>query len=193
MATAEILDAELTPTKAEVASAHSPLTAVDGSYRAVDADNVVGIEVLVGKDAEGNQAQVGLTYRPADQALDTELTRLAHSTLGERSVAYLTDDPVGVREIIRLILSGDSGADFSNGAPLFSVRGNGLTPEATVADVEIEESNGWTSFGSVVVDGQPHRYEMRIQRVIHGPTADNDALALVREDNATLIRLEVWR
>lgn len=194
MPTAEIYDAELNPTKDEVAASHSRILAVDGSYRAVDPDNVVGIEVLVGKDADGNLAQLGLSYRPADRALDTELLRMQHSELGERSVAYLTDDAVAVREIMRIILAGSHGADFDNGEPIFDVHGNGQTPEATVSEVEIQESNGWTSIGTTKIDGENHGFQLRIQKVVQEQSAaDEEELALVKEGGATLMRLEVWR
>ncbi|WP_342318357.1 CG0192 family protein [Corynebacterium mayonis] len=193
MATAEIYDADLNPTKDEVAAKYSKITKVKGSYRAVDPDDVVGIEVLVGNDGDGNLCQLGLSYRPANRGLDTELLRMQHSELGERSVAYLTDDAVAVRELIRMIVTGDKGADYNNGEPIFLVKGNGKTPDTSVDNVLIDESNGWTSIGTVDIDGEPHRYQLRLTKRIHGQTCDDDELALEREDGATLVRLEVWR
>ncbi|GEM_PF-2157300 len=50
MTTANIYsDAELHPTKDEFAAQFSTLQQVDGSYRACDRDDKVGIEVLVGQ------------------------------------------------------------------------------------------------------------------------------------------------
>ncbi len=193
MATAKIYDADLNPTKDEVAAQYSKIQKVDGSYRAVDPDNVVGIEVVVGNDADGNLAQLGLSYRPAEEALDTELLRMQHSELGERSVAYLTDDAVAVREIIRMILTGEHGADFDNGEPIFDVRGNGGTPDADVSNVEIDESNGWTSIGTLDIDGENHQFQLRLLKNIQEQTADADELALVKDGDAALMRLEVWR
>ena len=193
MATAEVYDADLNPTKDEVANTFSRMVAVDGSYRAVDPDDVVGIEVLVGKDDAGNTAQLALSYRPADEALDTELLRMQHSVLGERSVAYLTDDAVAVREIIILILTGGHGADFDNGEPIFDVHGNGQIPDATVTDVDIQECNGWTSIGTAKIDGEQHGFQLRIQKLIQQQSADDNELALVKGDGTTLMRLEVWR
>nr|WP_291314099.1 hypothetical protein [Corynebacterium sp. UBA2622] len=183
----------MNPTKDEVAATYSKIQKVDGSYRAVDPANVVGIEVVVGKDPDDNLAQLGLSYRPADQALDTELLRMQHSELGERSVAYLTDDAVAVREIIRMIITGGHGADFDNGEPIFDVYGNGRTPDATVGDVEIEESNGWTSLGTATIDGESHQFQLRLQKTIQEQSTEADELALVKDGNATLMRLEVWR
>ncbi|SDR71999.1 CG0192 family protein [Corynebacterium timonense] len=192
MATAEIYDAELNPTKEEVAAEHSRIVELSGTYRVVDPDDVVGIEVLVGKDADGNLAQLALTYRPADRALDSELLRMQHSELGERSVAYLTDDPVAVREIITTIMRGAPGADFDNGEPIFAVRGNGHSPEMEVTEVEIQDCNGWTSIGTALFDGEQRQFQLRIQRFIQDQAAAADELALVTDADATLIRLEVW-
>ena len=104
MAEAKIYDAELNPSKDEIAQKYSLIAKQLGSYRAVDSDGKVGIEILVGEDSEGNLTQLGLSYREAGEALDDELTPMTHSELGERSVAQLTADPVAVREIISLIL-----------------------------------------------------------------------------------------
>ncbi|WJY68712.1 CG0192 family protein [Corynebacterium auris] len=193
MATAKIYDAELQPTKEEVAASNSRIVELSGSYRVVDPEDVVGIEVLVGKDSDDNVVQLALTYRPAEEALDTELLRMQHSVLGERSVAYLTDDAVAVREIIATILRGAPGADFDNGEPIFPVRGNGTSAEAEVSDVEIQDCNGWTSLGTALIDGEQHQFQLRIQRFVQDQAAaDDDELALVTDSGATLMRLEVW-
>ena len=125
MATAKIYDAELDPTKDALAARFSTLSHVEGSYRAFDRDDKVGIEVLVGTDAEGALTQCGFTYREEAAALDDALSPLDHSILGPRSVAHLTGDPVGVREFVQMILNGEPGADFSTGEPIFAVHGTG--------------------------------------------------------------------
>lgn len=195
MAEAKIYDATLTPSKDDILAEHSPIVERLGSYRAVDRDDEVGIEVIVGRDSEGALRQFGLSYRDKGISLDDELTSLTHSVLGERSVAPLTADPVAVRELIQLILAGGDGASYSIGEPIFAVRGTGQTPDVTVSDVEVEEHNALTSIGSVVVDGQPHRFQLRIVReILDAQVAEEDDLALVRaDDNVILIRLEVWK
>ncbi|WP_273416358.1 CG0192 family protein [Corynebacterium appendicis] len=192
MATAKIYDAELDPTKDEMAARFSSITQLDGTYRAYDRDDKVGIEVLVGRDDEGNLTQCGVSYREEDMALDDVLTPLTHSVLGRRSVAQLTADPVAVREFVELIVNGGQGADFSTGEPIFGVRGTG-SGNATVDDVEIETHDKLNSVGTLTVDGEEKRYQLRLQRIISAlPTAENGDLALVREDGAILMNLGLW-
>lgn len=194
MAEAKIYDAELTPTKDELAEKYSLISTQLGSYRAVDSDGKVGIEILVGEDSEGNLSQLALSYREADDALDDALTPMTHSELGERSVAYLTADPVAVREVIELIVTGGHGAEFSFGDPIFDVKGTGTRTGAKVSDVHIQEHNSYTSFGEATIDGEETKFQMRVQKkVVNQEHASDAELALVRaEDNITLIRLELW-
>ncbi|WP_296149423.1 CG0192 family protein [uncultured Corynebacterium sp.] len=192
MTTAKIYDAELDPTKDALAARFSTLTHVEGSYRAFDRDDKVGIEVLVGTDAEGALTQCGFTYREEAAALDDALSPLDHSILGPRSVAHLTGDPVGVREFVQMILNGEPGADFSTGKPIFGVRGTG-SGNATVDDVVVEEHDKLNSVGTLTVDGEEKRYQLRLQRIVRDqPTADVNDLALVREDGAILMNLGIW-
>lgn len=195
MAEAIIYDATLNPTKDELLSEHSPIVEPLGSYRAVDRDGEVGIEVLVGHDAHGALRQFGVSYREAGAKLDDELTPMDHSVLGARSVSPLTTDPVAVRELIQTILVGGEGASFSNGEPIFAVRGTGQTPDVAVGAVEIEDHNEYTSIGSVDIDGEPHRYQLRITReILEAQVAEPEDLALVRaDDGVILMRLEVWK
>lgn len=195
MAEAIIYDATLSPTKDELLSAHSPIVESLGSYRVVDRDGEVGIEVLIGRDVNGALRQFGVSYRDAGAKLDDELTPMNHSVLGARSVAPLTTDPVAVRELIQTILSGGEGASFSNGAPIYAVRGTGQTPDVTVSAAEIEDHNEYTSIGSVDIDGEKQRYQLRITReILDAQVAEPDDLALVRaDDGVILMRLEVWK
>lgn len=195
MAEAKIYDAELDPTKDEIAARYSTIVKQLGSYRAVDSNDKVGIEVIVGEDAEGALAQLGVSYREAGDALDDALTPMSHSELGERSVAYLTSDPVAVREVIELILTGGPGADFSFGEPIFAVHGTGTTPEAKVTDVDIQDHNSYTSIGEATIDGEERKFQLRLQKtIIDQRQSDDGELALVKDEgNATLIRLELWR
>lgn len=192
MATAKIYDAELDPTKDEMAARFSSITQLKGTYRAYDRDDKVGIEVLVGRDDEGNLTQCGLSYREEAMALDDALTPLTHSVLGPRSVAQLTADPVAVREFAQMILNGGQGADFSTGEPIFAVRGTG-SGETVVDNVVIETHDKLNSVGTLTVDGDEKRYQLRLQRVIRDlPTAEDGDLGLVREDGAILMNLGIW-
>ena len=193
MATANIYsDAELHPTKDEFANQFSRITQVDGSYRAYDRDDKVGIEVLVGPDNEGNLTQCGFSYREEDMALDDELTPLTHSVLGRRSVAHLTADPVAVREFAQVILTGDNGADFSETSPIFAVHGTG-SEDVTVDNVVVENHDMLNSVGTLTVNGEEKRYQLRIQRLIREiPQAEEGDLALVRDDGAILMNLGIW-
>lgn len=192
MATAKIYDAELNPTKDELAARYSSISELKGTYRAFDRDGKVGIEVLVGTDDDGNLTQCGLSYREDAMALDDALTPLSHSVLGPRSVAQLTADPVAVREFVEMIVNGGQGADFSNGAPIFAVRGTG-TGDAVVEDVEIETHDKLNSVGKLSVNGEEKRYQLRLQRIIRDlPAAQEDDLALVRDDGAILMNLGLW-
>ena len=108
----------------------------------------------------------------------------------------MTADPVGVREIIQLILTGRKGADFSLGAPIFTVHGTGHLSDVNVDEVEIEEHNASTCFGCATLDGEEHRFQLRIEQEIKDqPVIDDGELALVTagpSGDIALIRLEVW-
>ena len=175
MATAKIYDAELDPTKDDIAARFSSIAQLEGSYRAVDRDDKVGIEVLVGRDAEGALTQCGVSYREEKEALDDALCPLSRSILGPRSVAQLTADPVAVREFVQLILRGTGSGN------------------ATVDDVVIEEHDKLNSVGTLTVDGKEKRYQLRLQRIISAlPTAEDGDFALVRDDGAILMNLGLW-
>ncbi|AWB84604.1 CG0192 family protein [Corynebacterium liangguodongii] len=195
MPTAKIYaDAELSPTKDDIAATYSTIESLKGTYRVVDPEGSVGVEIYVGEDRDGGSTQLGLSYREASDALDDALTPMSHSVLGERSVAYLTSDPVAVRELISVIVRGEPGADFSEGEPIFAVRGTGENASATVGGVDILEHNSVTSIGTVEIDGEEKKFQLRIQKKIVGQQqAAEGELALVREEgNLTLVRLELW-
>ena len=61
--------------------------------------------------------------------------------------------------------------------------------------VEIEDHNEYTSIGSVAIDGDKQRYQLRITReILSAQVAEPEDLALVRaDDGAILMRLEVWK
>lgn len=153
MATAKLYDADLNPTKDELTARYSTITQHKGAYRAFDRDDKVGIEVLVGTDDEGNLAQCGFSYREEAMALDDALTPLEHSVLGTRSVAYLTADPVAVREFVQMIINGGEGADFSDGEPIFPVRGTGATGASGDASASGTEDAGNAAGASGGADG----------------------------------------
>ena len=78
---------------------------------------------------------------------------------------------------------------------LFAVRGTGQTPDVAVSAAEIEDHNEYTSIGSVDIDGEKQRYQLRITReILDAQVAEPDDLALVRaDDGVILMRLEVWK
>ena len=110
-------------------------------------------------------------------------------------MAPLTADPVAVREPIQTILAGGEGASFSNGEPIFAVRGTGQTSEVAVGAVEIEGHNEYTSIGSVYIDDDQQRYQLRLTReILSAQVAEPADLTLVRaDDGVILMRLEVWK
>ena len=64
-----------------------------------------------------------------------------------------------------------------------------------VSAAEIEDHNEYTSIGSVDIDGEAHRYQLRLTReILSAQVAEPEDLALVRaDDGAILMRLEVWK
>ena len=120
MSVAEIHStATLTPSKDEMCAQFSDIAQRLGSYRAVDPAGEVGIEVIVGESNDGRLVQLPVTYRASSDALPGEIMTIHHSVLGSRSVSYATSDPVAITEFIRLIMTGEKCADYSEGGPLF--------------------------------------------------------------------------
>ena len=100
-------EATLSPTKDELCAEFSTITERLGSYRAVDPDGEVGIEVIIGRTFSGELGQLFLSYRAADNATKKEIARMDHSVLGERSVAFGADDRVAKAEFKRIVEESD--------------------------------------------------------------------------------------
>lgn len=142
--TAEIHEATLTPTKLELLAGWLPaqewfvgdaddLTRV-ASYRFVDPDGEVGIETILVRSA-GVTYQVPLTYRaePLDEAADSLIGTMEHSTLGTRYTYDAVGDPVYMVELMRVIHEGDNEADLSRGEKTMTVQGSGIVPVSNAA------------------------------------------------------------
>lgn len=102
----------LSPTKDELCAEFSTITERLGSYRAVDPDGEVGIEVIIGRTFSGELGQLFLSYRAADNATKKEIARMDHAVLGERSVAFGADDRVAKAEFKRIVEESDVSAGF---------------------------------------------------------------------------------
>lgn len=156
-------DAELNPTKAELAQNFASIKDLQGSARLVDPEGEVGIEFHFGLDDSGRLIQLPVTYRSAELSEQATLTTLEHSELGKRWVSSGLSDPVAVTQIIRTIVQGDDGAEFSDGpGPQFLIRGSGEQPEAEVVDAQIAEATRQRAVGTVTVDGKVLSYRLRI-------------------------------
>lgn len=166
--TAHIYDADINPTKQEIAARYGAITSYDGSYRLVDFEgDQVGIEVYVGRDIEGRFSQMPVTYRSAEIDPLATLTTMEHSVLGQRYVSNALADPVAVREFIRTIITGDDGAAYSNGAtPTLDVRGSGEEPDVTVGEVKLTESTRQRAVGTVVIDGARRSFKLRMPNLL---------------------------
>lgn len=109
---AEILDAEITPSKAEAARNWWPGFEELGAFRLVDPEGEVGIEFLIGRDGIDRLIQLPVTYR-SEPLADGQVATIEHSVLGTRYVAKALSDPVAVGEVVRVILAGDTEAERS--------------------------------------------------------------------------------
>lgn len=96
-----------------------------GSFRFDDPDGEVGIETHLLGTADGQVLQVPLTYRgePRPSARDSLITRMTHTTLGDRWIYDGCHDPVYVSALVAAILTGGREAD------LFMATDSGLVPE----------------------------------------------------------------
>lgn len=163
---AQIYDAELDPTKEHVAQRFGGFVTLLGSYRLVDPAGEVGIEVLVGTDFDGRVVQLPLTYRGAEADPRHTLTELEHSVLGRRWVSNALGDPVAVAQFIRTILTGDDGAEFSDGTPpVLDILGSGDSADVEIADVELTEVTRQRAIGTVRVDDRLRGFKLLMQRV----------------------------
>ncbi len=117
--------AEITPSKVEIVSAWAPLQSWSGgldlgtispagAYRFDDPEGEVGIETLLVRSADGQVAQVPLTYRGAALvgAETALITTMQHSVLGERWVYDGCGDPAFGQALATAILTGGSQAEL---------------------------------------------------------------------------------
>lgn len=162
--TAELYpDAELNPTKSELAQNFAAITDLQGSARLVDPEGEVGIEFHFGLDDSGRLIHLPVTYRSAELSEQATLTTMEHSELGTRWVSAALSDPVAVTQIIRAIVQGDDGAEFSDGpGPQFLIKGSGDEPETDVVDAQIAEATRQRAVGTVTVGGEVQSYRLRI-------------------------------
>lgn len=167
---AQILQATLTPTKQEIAKKWLGRFVHEGSYRLVDPEGEVGIEVLIGFDDDGRLIQVPLTYRSALLDPAQSLGTMEHSVLGTRYVSNALGDPVAVAEFIRVIVDGEEGAEYSNGTqPALNIIGSGQRPgdphreigEVTLREVTRQRAVGWAR-----VDGKNRGFILRVPQIL---------------------------
>lgn len=162
-----IHDAELSPTKEDIAGRYAGIVTLFGSYRLVDPDDVVGIEVLVGSDLDGRTVQLPLTYRPEEIDPECTLTDMEHSVLGRRWVSNALGDPVAVAQFIRTILEGDDGATRSDGVPAaLDIRGSGSEDKVDVRDVELFEVTRQRAVGTVNIDGNVRSFQLILPHLL---------------------------
>lgn len=170
---ARIYDAELSPSKEDIAARYAGIVTLLGSYRLVDPDDVVGIEVLVGSDIDGRTVQLPVTYRPSEVGPEHTLTEMDHSVLGRRWVSNALGDPVAVAQLIRTILEGDDGATRSDGVPaVLDLRGSGDREKVEVGDVEFFEVTRQRSVGTVKLDGRVRSFQLRMPHLLRSEHTD---------------------
>lgn len=166
--TAHIYDADINPTKQEIVARYGAITDYEGSYRLVDFDgDEVGIEVHVGRDVEGRLSQMPVTYRSGEIDPLATLTTMEHSVLGTRWVSNALGDPIAVREFIRTIVTGDDGAEYSNGdTPVLDVRGSGEDKDVEVGEVKLTEFTRQRAVGTVVINGSRRSFKLRMSNLL---------------------------
>lgn len=156
-------DADLSPTKAELVEKFGAIKNPQGSARLVDPDGDVGIEFHFGLDDSGRLLLLPVTYRGAELNERATLTTMDHSVLGKRWVSAALSDPVAVTQIIRAIVQGDDGAEFSDGpGPQFLIRGSGKEADLDVVDAQIADSTRQHAVGTVTIGGTLQSYRLRI-------------------------------
>lgn len=182
---AQIYDAELSPSKEDIAARYAGIVSLLGSYRLVDPEDVVGIEVLVGADIDGRTVQLPVTYRPSEISPEHTLAEMDHSVLGRRWVSNALGDPVAVAQLIRTILEGDDGATRSDGVPaVLNLRGSGEQEKVEVGDVEFYEVTRQRAVGTVMLDGRVRSFQLRVPHLLRrkdsgGTSADTARLHLI--------------
>ncbi|GAB3947588.1 CG0192 family protein [Corynebacterium tapiri] len=165
-------DAQLTPTKQEIALEHGAIQELIGSARLLDPAGEVGIEFLFGNDEFGRLRQLPVTYRSAEVGDRATLTTLEHSELGTRWVSVALGDSVAVTAIIRAIVTAGEGAAYSAGEPAFDLQGSGGdegSGDSQVQEAQIAEFSTQRAQGTVTIDGAVRGYILRMSNLPHAP------------------------
>lgn len=159
--------AELTPSKEAVAARYAGIVTLLGSYRLVDPDGEVGIEVLVGSDLDGRTVQLPLSYRSAELDPEHTLTQMEHSVLGTRWVSNALGDPVAVAQFIRTIMEGDDGAVRSDGVPAaLDIRGSGTEEKVEISDVVLYEVTRQRVVGAAKINGRTRPFQLLMPHLL---------------------------
>ena len=193
-------DAELVPSKADIAQRFALIDDISGSYRLADPAGDVGLEILVGSDPGRRLNQLALTYRDQPVSDEVLLCTMQHSDLGERYVSNALGDPVAVTELIRTIIQGDDGAIIEGGgAATFTIKGTGTEPDADVKEAQIAETTRQRAVGTVTVNGEVRLFQLRFYSLpqhLHGKAPELGLLlkpADAPEDEAPYVAAElVW-
>jgi hypothetical protein len=129
----------------------STLTQV-GAYRFDDPAGAVGIETLLARTADGRLLQVPLSYRPAPLAgaEDALVATMQHSVLGPRWAYDGCADPVAMRALAAVILTGgheaeleiDTGTGLQRREPTVRVVGSGTPPAAVPELAAVAATDG---------------------------------------------------
>jgi hypothetical protein len=184
--------ATITPTKQELLAIWLPgrpwLAGVDvgvpervAAYRFDDPENVVGIETLLMRTADGRLLQLPLTYRgaPLDGAEAALVGTTEHSVLGPRWVYDGCADPVSVHALATAILTGgheaglevDTGAGVHPEQPGMRVLGSGTPPAAVPRPAAVTGADG--PAGALVDAGG---VQLTIRRLLDGPEPPTDGV-----------------
>ncbi|AHI21529.1 CG0192 family protein [Corynebacterium vitaeruminis] len=167
---AKIEQATLTPTKQEVANKWLGGFRHIGSYRLVDPEGEVGIEALIGFDADDRLIQIPFSYRSKELDPHHTLGTIEHSVLGTRYVSNALGDPVAVAEFIRTIVDGGQGATFSNGTqPALEIQGSGQRegdPALEIGEVTLREVTRQRAVGWAKVNGKNRGFILRMPQIL---------------------------
>lgn len=162
-----IYDAELNPTKDDIAARYAGIVTLLGSYRLVDPEEEVGIEILIGTDLDGRGVQLPLTYRPGELDPEHTLLEMDHSVLGRRWVSNALGDPVAVKQLIRTILEGDDGATRSDGVPAaLDIRGSGKEEKIEITDLVLTEVTRQRAVGYAMFDGRQRNFQLIVPHLL---------------------------
>ncbi|MDO4762473.1 MAG: hypothetical protein Q4A31_11180 [Corynebacterium sp.] len=179
----EIMDATLSPTKAQMVEAVMGESTMWGAFRFVDPHGEVGIESILLRDGDVVR-QCAVTYRADHINPEHELCTMQHSVLGSRAVTRAVADPVAVLEFVRVILEGDTNAQRSDGIlPPLDIRGTGTAgvDTLTLVDAELATITSDTVSGTCVRNGEKKHFQLHIP-LVPELVEQAPALALIGTD-----------